>query len=161
MAVVPPSETIQTSQSSQSTECQPGSSNECQPTASSPKKKYVVLRQTGIEYKDLKEQVKDAKEEMNIWCSDYHKLKNELKLYQTTGRSGLGSGLAKPEPESVKQKHGKTPNEVTDVELEFLDRCLEAKGIYKEFLQMLKEFKKAHGTKLTAKIAKGLRWFKS
>ncbi|EGF77164.1 hypothetical protein BATDEDRAFT_92018 [Batrachochytrium dendrobatidis JAM81] len=160
MAVVPPGKNAQTPQSSQSPECQPGPSNECQPKTNSPKRKYIILRQIRIKYKDLKKKVKDAKENMNIWCSDYRKLKNELKSHQTSGRSGLGSGLAKLVPKSVKQKHGKAPDEVTDVELELLDRCLEAKGIYKEFLQMLKEFKETHGTGFTAKAAGVFRRFK-
>ncbi|KAK5665343.1 hypothetical protein QVD99_007699 [Batrachochytrium dendrobatidis] len=150
MAVVPPSKTIQTPQSSQSSRCQPGSSNEC-----------IFFDQVKADYEKLKKQVKDAKKSKHLWCSSYDKLKNGIASHKAIGRPGLTSGVAKLVPNPIKSRFGKVPDGVADVEFELLDRCLKAKGIYDELLKKLQKFKETHGIGFMAKLHKFKKQFKN
>ncbi|EGF75898.1 hypothetical protein BATDEDRAFT_28980 [Batrachochytrium dendrobatidis JAM81] len=139
MAVVPPSENVQTPQSSQSPACRPGPSNGCQPTASNSDDEHMSASQVQKKYEGLQNRLENAKKIVKQKCDEYHKLKNELKSQQAIGRSGLTSGLAKLVPNPIKNKFG-------------MCELIE---------ERIRELKQAYGIGLVGKLYKFKKQFKN
>ncbi|KAK6092078.1 hypothetical protein MT418_007604 [Batrachochytrium dendrobatidis] len=161
MAVVPPSKTIQTSQSSQNPACRPGPSNGCQPTASNSDDEHMSASQVQKKYEGLQNRLENAKKIVKQKCDEYHKLKNELKSQQAIGRSGLTSGLAKLVPNPIKNKFGKVPTNTENSLFHFDLQCIRAKGMCELIEERIRELKQAYGIGLVGKLYKFKKQFKN
>ncbi|KAK6092076.1 hypothetical protein MT418_007602 [Batrachochytrium dendrobatidis] len=177
MAVVPPGKNVQTPQSSQSPECQPGSSsgcqpgsssecqpgpsNECQSKTSSSNNVYGLNDQVQEKYEDLQKRLRDAEKIKKTRCDKHREYESDLLSYQAIGRPGLGSFFGRFMPSFIKNRFGKVPDGMASTELDLYLQCTEAERIYKRISELLEEFKETHGIESEANTTGFFQWFKN
>ncbi|KAJ8330337.1 hypothetical protein O5D80_001341 [Batrachochytrium dendrobatidis] len=160
MAVVPPSKTIQTPQSSQNPRCRPGPSNICQPTVSSPNNERELKEQTQKRYEDLQKRVERAKIIMGQSCGKHYNPNNKSASSQTGGGLGLGSFFGKFVPDSIKSMFGKTPVSVKNSKSYSHRYCEQTAKMYNRRVAELVKFEETHNIGFMTKLYNFFRRFK-
>ncbi|KAJ8330335.1 hypothetical protein O5D80_001335 [Batrachochytrium dendrobatidis] len=160
MAVVPPSKTIQTPQSSQSPACRPGPSNICQPTISSPNNESELKEQIQKRLAKLQRLVDQNTIIMNRWCGKHYNPKDKPVPYRIKEEQKAVSFFARFVPDSARIMFGKPPINTEHSKRHLDPYCVQATKVYNRVLTELIDFKRTHNIGFMAKLYNFMKWFK-